>query len=264
MGEMALVDTHLHLDFEQFAEDRDAVVERAQAAGVTRLITIGIDVATSRSAIGLAERYPGVYASVGIHPNGSGDWDGDETVHALREMAAHRKVVAIGEIGLDYYWERVAHEQQARVFQAQLELAAQAGLPVVIHDRDAHDDVMAHLRDWAPAVARERPPGVLHCFSGNRAMAEEALALGFSIGIDGPVTFKKARDLQGLVAALPLEKIVIETDAPFLAPHPYRGKRNEPAYVVEVARKIAEVRGLPVEVVVQQTTENARVLFGLE
>lgn len=259
-----LVDTHLHLDFHQFDDDRSAVVERAVEAGVTRMITIGTDLESSRAAVALAERYTEVYAAVGVHPNDSADWDPDETPAALRALADHPKVVAIGEIGLDYYWERVSHEQQARVFQAQLDLAATLGLPVIIHDRDAHADIMATLRAWVSERGSGVARGVLHFFSGDREMAEEALALGFYLGVDGPITFKKAGEMQSLVKSLPLERLLVETDAPFLAPHPYRGKRNEPAYVVEVARKIAELQERPLSEVAAQTTRNAQALFGLE
>lgn len=258
-----LVDTHLHLDFHQFDDDRDAVVERAAEAGVTQMITIGTDLATSRAALALAERYPGVFAAVGVHPNDSADWSRRQARSTLRTMATSPKVVAIGEIGLDYYWEKVPPDYQARVFRDQLDLAAELGLPVVIHDREAHADLMTILRQWVSDVTPQRAAGVLHCFSGDRAMAKEALELGFFLGIDGPITYKNARELQALVATLPLDRLLIETDAPFLTPQPYRGKRNEPAYIVEVARKVADLQGCPFDAVATQTTANARALFGL-
>lgn len=258
-----LVDTHLHLDFHQFDDDRDAVVDRATEAGVTQMITIGTDLPSSRAAVALAERYPGVFAAVGVHPNDGADWDASETPAALRALAAHPKVVAIGEIGLDYYWERVPHDHQARVFRAQLELAAELDLPVVIHDRDAHADLMTILRRWVSDATPRRRRAVLHFFSGDRSMADEALALGFFLGVDGPVTYKNASELQALVAGLPLDRLLIETDAPFLTPQPFRGRRNEPAYVVEVARKVAELQGRSLGEVARQTTHNAQVLFGL-
>lgn len=255
-----LIDTHLHLDFDAFDDDREAVIERALAAGVQRMITIGINRETCRRAVALAEQYAPVYAAVGIHPNDATEWD-SETERELRELARHPKVVAIGEIGLDYYWERVPHDVQARVFRAQLALASELGLPVIIHDRDAHADVLNILREWVESGRAPTPPGVLHCFSGDQAMAEEALALGFYLGVDGPVTFKNARALQALVAQLPLDRLLIETDAPFLTPHPYRGKRNEPAYVRFVAEKIAELQNCTFETVAHQTTRNAETLF---
>lgn len=258
-----LIDTHLHLDDHRFDADRDEVVARAAAAGVTQMITIGTTLDDSRAAIALAERYPGVFAAVGIHPNEATRWEGAATLTALREMAQHPKVVAIGEIGLDYYWEKAPHDLQAEVLRAQLGLAHEIGKPVIIHDRDAHADLMAILREWAGGLTRERPPGVLHFFSGDAAMAAEALDLGFSLGVDGPLTFKNARELQALVAGLPLDRLLVETDAPYLAPHPHRGQRNEPAFVGEVARALATLHGRSLDEVMTKTTENARKLFGM-
>ena len=259
-AEFHLVDTHLHLDFDAFNADRDAVVERAVAAGVTRMITIGISRETSRRAVALAEQYEAVYAAVGIHPNESAEWD--ETVKAeLRELAAHPKVVAIGEIGLDYYWDRVPRERQQAVFRAQLDLAAELGLPVVIHDREAHADALRVVQGWVAEAAPGERRGVFHCFSGDEEMARQALDLGFFIGVDGPVTFKNARRLQALVAALPLERLLVETDAPFLTPHPHRGKRNEPAYVRLVVEKVAALHGVSPAEVARTTTQNAVRLF---
>lgn len=258
-GEFHLIDTHLHLDFDAFDADRDQVIERAVAAGVIRMITIGINRETSRRAVALAEQHGAVYAAVGVHPNDAGEWD-ESAKAELRELAAHPKVVAIGEIGLDYYWDRVPRDRQQTVFRAQLDLAAELGLPVIIHDREAHADVLRVVREWVADSAPERR-GVFHCFSGDEEMARQALDLGFFIGVDGPVTFKNARRLQALVAVLPLDRLLVETDAPFLAPHPYRGKRNEPAYVRLVAEKVAELHGLPLAEVARATTQNASRLF---
>lgn len=256
------VDTHLHLDDERYAADRADVVARSAAAGVTQMITIGTNLTNSRAAIALAEQFPGVYAAVGVHPNEAADWD-DQSLETLRALAQHPKVVAIGEIGLDYYWERVAHDQQAQVFQAQLGLARALGKPVIIHDREAHGDVLATLQTWVQEAPPTGAPGVLHCFSGDDALAATALALGFFLGVDGPLTFKNARGLQALVAGLPLDRLLIETDAPYLAPHPYRGQRNEPAYVVGVAQAVATLHHCSLEHVATMTTTNARRLFGL-
>lgn len=258
---MALIDTHLHLDFEQYDTDREAVLERAHAAGVDYLITIGIDAATCGNAIALAERYPQVYAAVGLHPNSADEWN-DDFERTLREWAAHPKVVAIGEIGLDYYWKRVPHDIQQRVFEAQLALASETDLPVIIHDRDAHANTLATLAAWVKAGSAPTPPGVLHCFSGDMSMAQDALELGFYLGVDGPVTYKKAQDLQAMITDLPLDRLLIETDAPFLTPHPYRGKRNEPAYVRYVAEQIARLHNTTLDQVAAQTTRNVRTLFG--
>lgn len=258
---MVLIDTHLHLDFEQYDADRDAVLERATAAEVGFLLTIGIDATTCRNAIALAEQYPNVYAAVGLHPNSADEWNADFE-RDLRQWASHPKVVAIGEIGLDYYWKRVPKERQQAVFEAQLAIASESGLPVIIHDRDAHDDTMATLKAWVQGGAAPTPPGVLHCFSGDMAMAQEALAAGFYLGVDGPLTYKKATDLQAMVAALPLDRLLIETDAPFLTPHPHRGKRNEPAYVRFVAEQLARLHNTTLDQVAAQTTTNVRTLFG--
>lgn len=255
-----LIDTHLHLDFDAFDADRDQVVERAVATGVIRMITIGINRETSRRAVALAEQYEAVYAAVGIHPNDAGEWD-ESAKAELRHLAAHPKVVAIGEIGLDYYWDRVPRDRQQAVFRAQLDLAAELGLPVIIHDREAHADVLRVVQAWAAEAAPGERQGVFHCFSGDEEMARRALDLGFFIGVDGPVTFKNARRLQALVAALPLDRLLLETDAPFLTPHPYRGKRNEPAYVRLVAEKVAELHGGSLAEVAQTTTQNAQRLF---
>ncbi|MCO6453150.1 MAG: TatD family hydrolase [Caldilineales bacterium] len=263
-----LIDSHCHLDLPHFDEDRDEMVARALEAGVETIITIGIDLAHSRAAIALAERYPQVFATVGIHPNDCAGF-GPEMLAELRELAGHPRVVGIGEIGLDYYWDRVPVEVQKPAFRAQLDLAAELDLPVVIHDREAHDDVRAELRAWAqdrlPGTPLSEKPftGVLHSFSGDLDMAEEAYEWGFVIGISGPVTFKNARSLQALVPRLRRDRLIIETDAPYLTPHPYRGKRNEPAYVALVAEKLAELWAMPSAEVAAQTTATARKLFGI-
>lgn len=258
-----LIDTHFHLDFKKFDKDRSEVVARALEAGVTQMITIGISLETCQRAVELAEAYESVWAAVGIHPNDSQEW-GTEAEKALRTWAKHPKVVAIGEIGLDYYWKQVPREVQQRAFDEQLALAADVGLPVIIHDREAHEDIMITLRRWISTLTNKTSPGVLHFFSGDLAMAQEAIELGFYLGTDGPVTFKNARALQKVVAKIPLERLLIETDAPFLAPHPHRGRRNEPAYVRYVAEQVANLHGTTLEYVAAQTTANARRLFGLE
>ncbi len=261
-----LTDTHCHLDFEQFDEDREEVIARALYAGLVRILNPAVDLPTSRRALALAEKYEFVYAAVGMHPNSALEWT-DETTDALREMAAHPKVVAIGEIGLDYYWDDAPHDVQVYVFRAQLELAAELGLPVIIHNREAGMDILPMLTDWqAQLAAAGRPlakhPGVLHSFSGTEAQAHQAIAANFYLGVTGPVTFKNAVDLQSLISNLPLTQLLIETDAPYLTPHPFRGKRNEPARVALVAGKIAELRSLPLDEVARVTGENAARLFG--
>jgi TatD DNase family protein len=266
-----LVDTHCHLNFDSFADDRQAVLERAQAAGVERMLNPGIDVETSLAALALAESHPAIYAAVGLHPNDAVAWT-DETIPALRQLARHPKAAAIGEIGIDYYWEKAPHDLQQRVLQAQLDLAAEAGLPVVIHTRNAAGsqqatlDTLDLLEAWVKTLPERAPrlvgrPGVLHSYSDDLPLARRAGALGFCIGVTGPVTFRKAQMLHEVVAGLPLEMLLIETDAPFLTPHPHRGKRNEPAYVRLVAERIAEIKNLDFDAVATATAQNAMRLF---
>ena len=264
-----LIDTHCHLDLSQFDADREEVLARAMAADVTALVTIGIDLDHSRKAIALAERHPQVYATAGIHPNETTAFR-PGALTGLRNLAAHPKVVAIGEIGLDYYWQRVPAAIQKIAFRGQLDLAAELGLPVVIHDRDAHEDVRAELRAWVHdrlpgSPLAQRPfAGVLHSFSGDLAMAEEAYEWGFVLGLAGPVTFKNTRDLHVLAPQLQPDRLLLETDAPYLTPHPHRGQRNEPAYVRLVAEKLAELWDMPVAQVTTLTTNTARALYGLD
>lgn len=257
---MNLVDSHCHLDFEAFDEDREAVVARARAAGVSAMVVPALDLGNLAAVLALAERYDEVFAAVGVHPNSAAEWD-DSWLDALRAATTHPKVVAIGEIGLDYYWDNSPPAVQQRAFDQQLGLAAELGLPVVVHNREASADVLAALT--RSALAGRENAGVLHSFSGDWPMAEAALALGFYIGFTGPVTFKKADELRQLAGMVPLSRLLIETDAPFLTPHPYRGKRNEPAYVGYVAEAIAAVRGLAPEELANETTANALRLFGL-
>ena len=256
-----LFDTHCHLDAHSFTEDIEAVVERAAAADVTRMVVPGLDLDNAAAVLALAERFPGVYAAVGVHPNSAAGWR-DEWIDRLRESARHPKVVAIGEIGLDYYWDKTPSETQRTALAQQLELAAELSLPVIIHNREASVDVIDMLAA-SPLNGRERP-GVLHSFSGDWATAEAALAMGFYLGFTGPLTYKKADDLRAIVARVPLDRILIETDAPYLTPHPYRGKRNEPAYVRFVAERLAEVRDLSLSEVAELTTANALRLFGID
>ncbi len=259
-----VIDSHCHLDFPQFDEDRAAVLDRARAAGVRAIINPGTDLTSSRRAVALAEAEPDVYAAVGVHPHDARSLD-EETLNELRALAAHPKVVAIGEIGLDFYRDLSPRDQQRRAFESQLALAAELELPVIIHCRDAHQEVLATLQAWAedhPAPPRGWR-GVLHAFSGDEAMAEAGRAIGFALSLGGPVTFRNARRLHALVPKLPLDHLLLETDAPYLAPHPHRGKRNEPAWVTLVAEAVARLTGVSVEAIVRQTTANAVRLFGL-
>ena len=262
-----LVDSHCHLDLEQFDADRAAVLERAQAQGVRMIVNPGIDLVHSQQAIALADLHPQVYAAVGIHPNSSADFS-EQTLTKLSALAEHPKVVAIGEIGLDYHWETVSRPTQAQAFRAQLDLAAELGLPVIIHNREASTDLAQILDAWAASARTRNSPlakrpfwGVLHAFSGDAALAQAAYSWNFAIGLGGPVTFKNAHDLHNLAPQLCLDHLLLETDAPWLTPHPFRGKRNEPAYVALVAARLAELLAVPVEEIAARTTAVARSLF---
>lgn len=263
---MNLVDTHAHLDSSRYDRDRAAVISRALDAGVTQMITIGGSLEASRRAVALAQEYPFLYAAVGIHPHNAVDLNG-AVLAELRQLAQQPKVVAVGEIGLDFFRDLSPRDVQRRAFQAQLAWAARLGRPVVIHDRDAHQEVVDILADWAAGQAHSPLAGrlgVLHTFSGDLSMAERAIELGFYLSIAGPVTYQNARDLPEVVRSVPLERLMVETDCPWLAPHPHRGKRNEPAYVRLVAEQIAALRGIELATVAQVTTANARRLFGLD
>lgn len=259
-GGFSLVDTHCHLGFDSFTGDIEAVVERAAAAGVRRMIVPAIDLADARHVLALAERYGGIFAAVGVHPNSTALWQ-DDWLDELRRLAGHEKVVAIGEIGLDYHWDDAPPAIQQRALTLQLALAAELDLPVIIHNRDAAADVLRLLTS-SPLAGRPQP-GVLHSFSANWATAEVALAHGYYLGFTGPITFKKADELREIAFRAPLDRLLIETDAPFLTPHPFRGRRNEPAYVRYVAEKMAEIRGMPLAGFARVTTTNAERLFNL-
>jgi len=259
-----VIDTHCHLDFDAFDDDRDAVVARAAAAGVTRIINPAVDLDACEAALRLSAEYEGVYAAIGIHPNSTAHFS-PEHMAALEDFARRPKVVAIGEIGLDYHWDESPHETQQAAFEAQLALAARLGLPVIIHNREASEDVMATLERWAaqlPENLRDRP-GVLHSFSGDMAIAERALAAGFYLGFTGPITFKNAEETRRIAAAVPLDRLLVETDAPYLTPVPYRGKRNEPAYIPYMVERLAALKLITPEEMATATTQNAEKLFHL-
>lgn len=255
MHEIPLIDTHAHLHLEQFDADRDMVFARAQEAGVQRIIEIGYDLDSSRAAVALAEQHDHVYAVVGIQPHYAKEADA-RWLDEIRGMAARPKVVAIGEIGLDYYWNKAPHEDQERLFREQLALARELNMPVVIHSRDAREDTVRILGD----VARGQP-GVMHSFSGDWEYAMACLEIGFMLSFSGPVTFPKATELHEVARRVPLDRVLTETDCPFLAPHPYRGKRNEPAYVRLVAERLAALREQPLEVVASAVWQNAERMF---
>lgn len=255
-----LVDTHAHLHDSAYASDRAAVVARAVAAGVTRLVCVGTDLPSCRQTLEVSELHAGVFAALGVHPHEASQLDA-EALAELRTLAGQPKVVAIGEIGLDYYRDRSPQGDQREAFHAQLALAGELGLPVIVHDREAHAEVMATLRQWVQDYPGAR--GVLHCFSGDEAMARAAIALGFCISFAGPLTYPNAARLPQLAASLPLEWLLVETDCPYLTPAPLRGQRNEPANLALVAERLAALRGLTLAEVAEATTANAIRLFGL-
>jgi TatD DNase family protein len=261
-----LVDTHCHLDFNSFIDDRQLVVDRARQNGVERILNPAIHLASSYEISRMAESIDEVYVAVGVHPNEALTWESD-TLDRLREAAHHSKVVAIGEIGLDYYRDYSPRDLQRRVFIHQLELAAELNLPVIIHNRQASEDVLELLVAWHAALIKSNSPlqdrpGVLHSFSDQLSVARQAIDIGFFIGFTGPITYRNAQNLQELVKSIPLDCLLTETDAPFLPPQPYRGKRNEPAYVRLVAEKISELLEVDYQTVAKATTVNANQLFG--
>lgn len=261
-----LTDTHCHLDFDWFDNDRVQVITRARAVGIERMLNPGITIKSSENAIKLADEYPEVYAAVGVHPNDGLSWD-KKSISILRELASHPKVVAIGEIGLDYYRDRTPKDLQKRIFLEQLHLAAELDLPVVVHCREAMGDMIEILFGWKAKLDESlssiaKFPGVLHSFSGNMQEGEKIRNSNFMLGLTGPITFENAIALQDLVIRLPLSSILIETDAPFLTPHPFRGKRNEPGRVKLVAEKVAELHQEAYNTVTKITAANAAELFG--
>lgn len=253
-----LIDTHAHLDFPELARDLAAVMERASRAGVREIVTIGIDVESSQKAVILAEGDPRVYATVGVHPHGARLLEAS-TLNTLRRLARSKKVVAVGEIGLDYYRDRQPRSIQQECLRRQIELACELGLTAVFHVRDAHSDFFDIMREYEGSLSR----AVLHCFSGDWAVAERALQMGFYLSIPGTVTYPKSEVQQDVVRRCPSDRLLLETDAPFLAPVPFRGKDNEPSYVLYTAQKVAQLRETTLDEVAQQTTRNAHTVFGI-
>ncbi len=249
-----LFDTHAHLNDSAFDLDRDALIAALPQKGVGYVLNAGCSLASSKECISLAEKYPFLYASVGSHPD-SADEVCEELLETYLQMSHHPKVKAIGEIGLDYYYEDFDRQIQKKAFQMQMELARQADLPVIVHERDAHGDGMDVVCKF-PDVT-----GVFHCYSGEAEMAKQLVKKGWYIGFTGVLTFKNARKAVETASAIPLERIVLETDCPYMAPVPYRGKRNDPGYLCHTAEKLAEIKGLPVEKIIEITTENAKRLY---
>ena len=260
-----IIDTHAHYDDEKFDEDREELLLSLKDAGIERVINMGTCVKTSREAVKLAKTYAPVYAAVGIHPEEIADPDESRT-EEIRALAGEEKVVMIGEIGLDYYWVKDNKEEQKRVFREQLKLAAELDLPVSVHSRDAAEDTLTVITEEV-ALAKEkgqRLTGIIHCFGYSPEMAESFVKLGFLIGIGGVVTFKNSKKLKETVKEIPLEKLVLETDAPYLAPEPFRGKRNSSIFLPYVAETIAQIKGITREEVEKVTTENAyRLIKGM-
>jgi TatD DNase family protein len=252
---MMFYDTHAHFDDEAFGEDRDTLLPALHQQGIALINNIGCDRESSLASVALAEQYPFVYAVVGHWPGNTGNMT-EADLALYRDLCQHEKVVAIGEIGLDYHYEDTPREVQKYWFDRQMALAAELDMPVVIHEREAHGDGMEIVRRWA-----DRVTGVFHCFSGSAEMAKELVNLGWYVSFTGVVTFKNARRALEAVAAVPMERIMIETDAPYLAPVPYRGKRNHSGYVPKVAEKIAEIKGLTTQEVAAMTLENGKRFF---
>lgn len=252
-----LIDSHCHLDFPNFAEDLDQVVARARAAGVGAMLTIGTTLAKSAQVIAVAERFPNIWASVGIHPH-EAEAEPDVQAQTLIGMSAHPKVIAVGETGLDYFYEHAPREAQKANFRAHIQAARETGLPIIIHTRDADEDTAEILRDEA---AKGAFPGLIHCFTSGAALADVAIELGLYISFSGIVTFKTAANLREIAARVPDDRILVETDSPYLAPIPHRGKRNEPAFVADTARVVAAARGISVEDLARLTTANFTRLF---
>lgn len=246
----------------EFDGDRDQVIERARRAGVGLILTVGTDLESSRAAVALAERYAEVYAAVGFHPHDA-QKARQADLEAIAQLCEHPKIVAVGEIGLDFFRHYSSPEAQIAVFQHQLSLAAEKGLPVVVHCRNAHEKVLALLTEWATAQGASMPRGVMHCFSGSAAAAAQYLQLGFLISLAGPVTYPNARRSLEVAQSVPLDGLVVETDCPFLAPQPQRGRRNEPALVPATVERIAQARGTTAEMIAGATTQNALRLFRL-
>ncbi len=250
-----LIDTHCHLDFPNFEKDFDEVLSRARSAGVQKFVVPGVELSNSRAAVALTEKFDGVFAAVGVHPHAA-DSVNEKILNELENLTASQKVVAVGEIGLDFFRTKNSPETQKNAFRQQLKLAQKLNLPVIIHSRAADSEIFEILDEF-------KIRGVFHCFGGDFDFAQEVLRREFFIGLTGIVTFPNAKDLHRVAQKIPLEKLLIETDAPFLAPQKFRGQRCEPAFVREVAETIAKLRGISVEELAENTTKNAEGLFGI-
>ena len=253
-----IFESHAHYDSSKFAEDREELLNSIQENEVGTIINVGASWKSVTSVIELVEKYPFIYAALGLHPDEVGDLNEERFVF-LKEQCRKQKVVAIGEIGLDYYWDNESHDIQKKWFVRQLELARELDLPVIIHSRDAAEDTLKIMKEHAQGLR-----GVIHCFSYSKELAEEYVKMGFHIGIGGVVTFKNGKKLKEVAEVIPLERILLETDCPYLAPEPYRGKRNSSLYIPHIAQAIADIKGITYEEVVAQTEQNGKLLFGIQ
>lgn len=254
-----LFDTHVHLNARQFDEDREEVIKRAKEAGVEYMVVVGFDRETIPLAMEIAESHPNIYAAVGWHPVDAIDME-ESDLTWIEELSSHPKVVAIGEMGLDYHWDKSPVDVQKEVFRKQIRLAKKVNMPIIIHNREATEDIVQILKE----EDAKQVGGIMHCYSGSVEIAKECVDMNFFISLGGPVTFKNAKEPKRVAEAISLEHLLIETDCPFLAPHPNRGKRNEPAYVKLVAEQVADLKGISLEELGQATTENAKRVFKLD
>ncbi len=251
-----IFDTHAHYDDERFDEDRDELLSSLFDTSVSHIVNCGCDLKSSLKTVALSEKYPNLYAAVGVHAHEASDCT-DENLIEIEKLYSHKKVVAVGEIGLDYYYDFSPRERQIEVFRQQIELANKLGLPVIIHDREAHEDTLKILKEL-------RPKGVVHCFSGSVEMAKEIIKLGLYIGLGGAVTFKNAKKPIEVAEYTPLDRLLLETDAPYMTPVPFRGKRCDSAHIAYTAEKIAEVKGINVQELIDMCNENSKKLFGID
>ena len=251
-------DTHAHLNAEQYSEDLTEVIDRALETGVSNIVVVGFDRPTIERAMELIEQYDFMYASVGWHPVDAIDMT-DEDLLWIEELSKHPRVVALGEMGLDYHWDKSPKDIQKEVFRKQIQLAKKVKLPIIIHNREATADIVEILKE----ENAQEVGGIMHCFSGSPETAKECVDMNFYISLGGPVTFKNAKKPKEVAEVIPMDRLLIETDCPYLAPHPFRGKRNEPGYVKLVAEQIAEIKGMSLEEVAEKTTANAKKLFGI-
>jgi len=258
---MALIDSHCHLNYDFAPKTTDDLVREAGEAGITHLVTIGTDRASIAQVQAISERFANVFHTVGVHPHDAKDFE-DEDDRLLREAARHPKCRAIGEIGLDYHYDHSPHDVQIAAFERQYAIALDSNLPIVIHSRDGEADLLAGLQKYCAKLPSGAIPGVIHCFTGTQVFGQACLDLGFFISFSGILTFKNADDLRQCALDFPLDRLLVETDAPYLAPVPFRGKKCEPSMVRQTAEKIAEIKGLPFEVVAETTSRNTRKVFG--